>query len=215
MTTGTTDQALRAAWQQARQRLDARQLLGGARPGLSLRIPGTDTMWFGSAADDAEPRCIAWRGPPDGEAGLHALVYARRDDVCALASGGGDFGLRLADFGGCMPGVFDEQVRHLGHMPAALQSAGQLPAALAGGTNVLMLDGRALVLGMTATRLMLNAELFEKCAKAYVLALAAGGPLRPLPWIVRHVANRRLLKDEQRARERTRQGLLPEESQGY
>ena len=72
-----------------------------------------------------------------------------------------------------------------------------------------------MVLGMTPSRLAMNAELFEKCATAYVLAVASGGPVRPLPWIVRHVANRHLMKDEQRARGRVRAGLAPEETKGY
>jgi hypothetical protein len=70
-------------------------------------------------------------------------------------------------------------------------------------------------LGMTAMRLALNAELFEKCAKAHVLAVAGGGRARALPWIVRFVANRRLRHDEQRAAQRFAQGLLAEETQGY
>ena len=36
--------------------------------------------------------------------------------MCAVAAASGDFGLCLADFGGALPGVFDEQVRHLGRM---------------------------------------------------------------------------------------------------
>jgi hypothetical protein len=48
-----------------------------------------------------------------------------------------------------------------------------------------------------------------------VLAVAGGGRVRPLPWIVRLVANRRLRKDEQRATLRLAQGLLPEETKGY
>lgn len=131
-----------------------------------------------------------------------------------MASGGGPFGLGLADFEGMMPGVFDEQVRHLGRMapPPSISSLGK---ALKLGGNVLMMQGQPIVLGMTGARLALNAELFEKCAKAYLLATAGGGNVRPLPWIVRYVANRRLMKDEGRARLRVRQGLLPEESKGY
>ena len=114
-----------------------------------------------------------------------------------------------------LPSVFDEQVRHLGRMPAAQALRAGWHEALAGGSNVLVLDRLPLVLGTTPSRLVLNAELFEKCAKACVLAIAAGGDPAPLPWIVRHVANRRLLKDEARARARVAQGQLPEESRGY
>ena len=68
---------------------------------------------------------------------------------------------------------------------------------------------------MPATRLALNTELFEKCAKAYVLAAASGGAVRPLPWLVRRVANGRLRKDRRAAVARWAQGLLPEEAKGY
>lgn len=218
--------ALREQWLHWRERLAAKRLLIGEGASLALRIPGSTAMWFGRADDD-EPRRIDRidridrtehedRGMRDVE--LHAAVLAAREDACAIAFGGGRFGAMLADFGGAMPGVFDEQVRHLGLMPAPIMDAGKLEAigpALARGGNVLIVGGRPLVLGTTPMRLGLNAELFEKCATAYVLAAATGGPVRPLPWIVRHVANGRLLKDERRARERVRAGLLPEEAKGY
>jgi hypothetical protein len=212
----TGELTLRALWQELRERLTAKRLLLGPAPSLSLRIPGGDDMWFGSAAD-AEPQCLEWRTLPAAErgSGLHAAAYTLRDDICAVVAGGGDFGQRLADFGGAMPGVFDEQVRHLGVMSPPPQRVDGLAPALRCGANVLLVQGQPMVLGMTGARLALNAELFEKCAKAYVLAVAGGGRVKPLPWIVRHVANGRLMKDEKRARLRTRSGLLPEESKGY
>lgn len=204
------EEDLQALWLALRERLAARQLLG-AQASLSLRVPGRDVLWFGSAGD-AAPWRLAWRGL--GAGALHARVYAARDDVCAVLHGGGPFGSLLADFGGDMPGVFDEQVRHLGRRVAVCDEAG-LPDALRPGGNALLLDRQPLLLGMTGARLGLNAELFEKCAKAYVLAVAGGGRVRPLPWVVRHVAGGRLVKDERRARLRVRSGLLPQESKGY
>lgn len=203
-------------WRQCRDRLAARGLLQGQSSGLSLRIPGTDAMWLGMA-DDTQPRRIArLQGPlPDSLASLHAEVYAAREDVGAIASGGGEFGRQLADFGGAIPGVFDEQVRHLGRMAAPVSRFDLIAGALAAGGNALIFRGQPLVLGTTPTRLGMNAELFEKCATAYVLAVASGGPVKALPWIVRHVANRRLMKDERRARHCVRAGRMPEETQGY
>jgi ribulose-5-phosphate 4-epimerase/fuculose-1-phosphate aldolase len=201
-------------WQQLRDRFVARMPIpDGAEASLSLRIPGQPAMWFGDASADA-PRQVPLASA-SGEAAVHAAVYAARADAGAIAAGGGTYGLSLADFGGTMPQVFDEQARHLGPMGPAAAAPGDLAASLRGGGNVLLLQGRPLCLGTTATRLSLNAELFEKCAKAYVLAAAAGGPVRPLPWFVRMIANRRLRKDELRAAQRLAQGLLPEESQGY
>lgn len=207
------EEALREQWLQLRERLQARRLLAAEGASLSLRIPHCDAMWFGQAVD-AQPQRVPLRAA-SGVAQLHAAAYAARSDVGAIAVGGGEFGRCLADFGGAMPQVFDEQARHLGPMGAAAVELRELAPALRQGGNVLLMQGQPVCLGMTAMRLALNAELFEKCAKAYVLAVAIGGPVRPLPWIVRRVANGRLHKDEQRATLRFAQGLLPEETKGY
>ncbi|WP_028225002.1 hypothetical protein [Paraburkholderia ferrariae] len=210
-----TELELARLWHLLRERLATGQLLEGIAPALSLRVPGTDAMWFGEI-DDQEPSRTSWQNYPGvaSAVAIHSRVYAARDDVCAVATGGGRFGLALADFGGTMPGVFDEQVRHLGRMPPPAITH-ELPRALALKGNVLLVNRQPLVMGMTGARLALNAELFEKCAKAYVLATASAGRVKPLPWIVRYVANRRLARDEGRARLRVLQGLLPEESKGY
>lgn len=204
-----TEDKLRQEWSALRDRLQAKRLLEGEGASLSLRIPGSDAMWFGLAAD-AQPQRMPLRTVLQ-QAAAHTQAYAQRADAGAVAVGGGAFGGCLADFGGAMPQVFDEQARHLGPMPPARGAA----TVLDGRGNVALVAGRPVCLGMTATRLALNAELFEKCAKAYVLALAGGGRVRPLPWIVRLVANGRLAKDQQRAAARFVQGLLPEESKGY
>ncbi|MGM9491051.1 hypothetical protein [Ideonella sp. YS5] len=201
------DTTLRALWIEIRDRLAARQLLRGAGAGVSLRIPGSGELWFGAAADEA-PRRLA-------DVPLHTALYAARPDVGAIAVGGGVFGACLADFGGRMPEVFDEQARHLGRMGPAVRSTESFVTSLRAGGNALLVDGVTVCLGTTGSRLALNAELFEKCAKAYVLAAAAGGPVKPLPWWVRHIANGRLRKDQGRAAARLAQGLLPEESRGY
>ena len=209
----TTEESLRQQWLHLRERLQAKRLLAADGASLSLRIPVGDAMWFGHAIDAAPQRVLIGSASADGAA--HAAVYAARDDAGAIAVGGGEFGRCLADFGGAMPQVFDEQARHLGPMGLAAAELRELARSLRKGGNVLLMQGRPLCIGMTATRLALNAELFEKCAKAYVLAVAGGGRVRALPWLVRFVANRRLHKDEQRATQRFAQGLLPEETKGY
>jgi hypothetical protein len=196
---------LKDRWWALRARLLDKQLLQPPGGTLSLRIPGADAMWFGEATD-AAPQRLVWRGTAALVVGaaLHASIYRARGDAGAVATGGGTFGRCLADFGGAMPQVFDEQARHLGGMGDA-----------AAGGNVRLMDGLPVCLGSTATRLALNAELFEKCAKAWVLAVATGGRVAPLPWFVRVIANRRLARDQREAARRLRMGLLPEESQGY
>jgi hypothetical protein len=252
MTSEATNMAkvLRDQWLRCRERLAERHLLEAGRASLSLRWPGASMMWFGLAADPL-PTSMAWADPtpPDAPAAIHAAIYRLRPDVGAIAGGGGFFGAHLADFGGLLPQVFDEQARHLGPMgeaiatPVALgRSLDHFPAkwipvcvakmrsnkelelssasievekALASGGNALLVEGMPFCLGTTATRMAQNAELFEKCATAYVLAAAAGGTIRPLPWLVRWIANGRMKKDQRRAAERFTAGRLPEESQGY
>jgi hypothetical protein len=209
----TIEETLRQQWQDLRGRLQAKHLLPADGASVSLRIPGSDTMWFGQAID-AAPQQVSF-GAAVGDGLVHATAYAARHDVGAVAVGGAAFGRCLVDFGGAMPQAFDEQARHLGAMGPAAAELRELRSSLRRGGNVMLLQGRPLCLGMTAMRLALNAELFEKCAKAYVLAAAGGGRVRPLPWIVRFVANRRLYKDERRATLRFAQGLLAEETKGY
>ena len=209
----TIDETLRQHWWDLRERLQAKHLLPADGASVSLRIPGGDAMWFGQAID-AAPQRMSF-GAASGDGLVHAATYAARRDVGAIAVGGAAFGRCLADFGGAMPQAFDEQARHLGAMGLAATELRELGTSLRRGGNVLLVQGRPVCLGMTAMRLALNAELFEKCAKAYVLAVAGGGRVRPLPWIVRFVANRRLYKDEQRAAQRFAQGRLAEETKGY
>jgi ribulose-5-phosphate 4-epimerase/fuculose-1-phosphate aldolase len=211
-----TEHLLREQWQALRQRLSAKGLMDAEQAGLSLRLPGGAAMWFASAPEEA-PRQL----PLDGSsrategAGLHAAIYRLRPDVGAIVSGGGRFGQCLADFGGVLPQVFDEQARHLGRMGVPVVSLVALERSVGTGGNAVLVRGQPVCLGMTGTRMALNAELFEKCAKAYVLAAAAAGGARQLPWLVRFIANGRLRKDQRRATRSFSLGLLPEESKGY
>ncbi|MET0549991.1 MAG: hypothetical protein ABW002_12065 [Xanthomonas sp.] len=206
---------LEALWLQTRERLLAKRLLGEEAAALALRCPGSTAMCCG-ALDSERPQWLDWRDPAlPAAAQVHAQVYLRRPDVGASAWSAGLFGLRLADVGGVLPQVFDEQARHIGPMPAPFSAVEALANAPADGGNALLLGGRPLCLGITAQRLALNVELFEKCAKAYVLAAATGGQVRALPWWVRRIANGRLRKDQMRAAAAFAAGELPAESKGY
>ena len=209
----TMEAFVQEEWSRLRERLQAKRLLEAEGASLSLRIPGSDAMWFGHAGS-AAPQRVPWRAAA-GAGELHAAAYAARRDVGAIAAGGAEYGRCLADWGGAMPQVFDEQARHIGPMGPPAAQMHELARSLRGGGNALLVRGQPVCMGMTAMRLALNAELFEKCAKAYVLASACGGPVRALPWLVRRVANGRLRKDERRAAERFARGLLPDEAKGY
>jgi ribulose-5-phosphate 4-epimerase/fuculose-1-phosphate aldolase len=198
------------------RRLDAKHLLGDGGS-VSVRLPGTQEMLLGAAGK------VPVRVPfaaAQAEQLSHAAVYRARPDVGAIAVGGGVYGRTLGDFGGELPQVFDEQARHLGRTALPLRALfadteTDAVRCLSAGGNAWFCGNIALVFGSTAQRLVLNAELLEKCAKAYVLAKASGSAVHTLPWWVCHIANGRLKKDQKRARERFASGQLPEEVKGY
>jgi ribulose-5-phosphate 4-epimerase/fuculose-1-phosphate aldolase len=182
-----------------------------------VRLPGTQDMLFGAPEKACERVSFA---NAQGQQAWHAAVYRNRADVGAIALGGGIYARQLGNFGGDLPQVFDEQARHLGRTARPLSElSGNAEAAatrcLTTGGNAWSCGDAVLVFGSTAQRLALNAELLEKCAKAYVLAKATGAPVHTLPWWVCHIANGRLKKDQRRASDRFAQGLLPEEVKGY
>jgi hypothetical protein len=206
--------------QRARERLAGQGLaepyVAGLAASLSLRLPGEPAMLL-LLATETVPQRVPFPVSANGAAALHASIYAERNDVGAIVVGGGPFGEALADLGGVLPQVFDEQARHLGTMrgPVAKLSGAALADALATGANSVLVEGVPVCMGTTCQRMVFNAELFEKCAKAYVLAASTGGQVTTLPWLVTRIANGRMRKDERRAAERFAQGLLPEESRGY
>lgn len=206
---------LKEQWAATRDRLVAKGLLAGAGASLSVRCPGGTSMWFGASVDSA-PVLLDWSDAlADPAMTVHAVAYARRPDIGAVARGGGPFGMRLAGFGGALPQVFDEQARYIGPMPPALDDEQRLEHALGTPGSALILHGSPLCWATTPRRLGLNAELFEKCAKAYVLAVATGGRIRSLPWWVRRIANSRLAKDQRAAADAFERGEQPIERAGY
>lgn len=178
---------------QAAARLTAKGLFNDAGDSLSLRLPGTGRMLL---LDHGQaPREVELGQAGDEVAALHARLYQLRGDIGAAALLSPRWSLQLQGLNEAMPSVFDEQARHIGRSwaPATVT---QLPALLAGGGNAGPLEGRLLVLGVTRNRMLFNAELFEKCAMAYVLARLGGRRVKRVPWWVRLIAGRRLQKDQ-------------------
>lgn len=198
----------RAAW----RRLSEKGLasFGGS---LSLRVPGaaTFTLIEDRATDASSDHAFDASG---GVAGVHAAIYRARPDVGAVFISRQPWARNLSDLQLTMPAVFDEQVRHLGKRVERLAwPVADLPnraaEALATQANAYVLDDAVLCLGLTRDRLVFNAELLEKCAKAFVLATLTGLPVRKLPWLVQFIANRRLLKDERSAAQAYARGDVP------
>jgi ribulose-5-phosphate 4-epimerase/fuculose-1-phosphate aldolase len=212
--TGPLMGVLEHAW----QRLMRQGLISPMAASISLRLPGSTRMLVCGGADGrVDETDWSERSGHSSDLDLHAAIYRVRGDVGAVAVGGGPFARALAGFGGTLPCIFDEQARHLGGIPepVAGADAGHLRAALSKGGNAVLVAGMPVCLGMTCQRLIFNAELFEKCAKAWVLAIAAGGQPRTLPWWVRRIANGRLRRDERRAARSFASSQLPEERNTY
>ena len=181
---------------QAAARLTTKGFFQQSSDSLSLLQPGSGLMLL--LQQGGEVRQVALERPTDNLSRLHAEVYRLRGDVGAVATLSPRWSLQLGELGEAMPAVFDEQARHIGRSwaPATAQ---QLPTLLAAGGNAGLVDGHLLALGVTRNRMLFNAELFEKCAMAYVLARLGGGRVRQVPWWVRMIAGRRLLKDQANA----------------
>ena len=90
-----------------------------------------------------------------------------------------------------------------------------LEQAIANGANIAIFGTRRVCLGVTPERIVFNAELFEKCAKAFVIARCSGGTVRRIPWWVRVIAGGRLKKDQARATESLDAGRIPEGMNAY
>ena len=144
---------------------------------------------------------------------VHAAIYRHRPDVGAILTSSLPWCFWLA-LGGIMPAVFDEQVRYLGPQVERLPLVGTelTPGAIAilkRGANAFLLDQETICLGLTTERAVLNVELLEKCAQAYILASLTLHPIGTIPFYVRFVAARRLRRDEKHAAEAYARGEAP------
>lgn len=182
--------------EEAVERLRAGGLLAQGGAAVSLLLPQERAMLL--HAGTGHCRKVDLSAPEEGVASLHAAAYRLRPDAGAIATLAPRWSMLAAAIGGDMPPVFDEQVRHIGRSWCA-RSREHLAASLASGGNAGFMEDALMVLGVTVNRMVFNAELFEKCAKAYVLAHSTGARVGRIPWWVRTIAGRRLLADERRA----------------
>jgi ribulose-5-phosphate 4-epimerase/fuculose-1-phosphate aldolase len=144
---------------------------------------------------------LSTRDDPDER---HLAFYQDRADVGAVLIFHPPWANALGLVQRDMPGLFDEQVRHLGRKVACFS-----PVALKSGDNAFLLEDGVLCFGMTLERLIFNAELLEKCAKAFLLAHSTGAKLTLVPWWVRMIAGKRLLRDEMFAAACHADGIKP------
>jgi ribulose-5-phosphate 4-epimerase/fuculose-1-phosphate aldolase len=193
----------------AYDRLADKGLLATGQGSVAIRDPRSgDFLRWDGAGDVQEKRL-------QESLTIESLIFARRPGVGGVIVAQPSWGVSLHRIDCVMPALFDEQVRQLGPSVETLDwSPGQAVSTsdagkLARGDAVYLWNGQVLVLGYTLERAVFNLELFEKCAKSYLLAHQTGGSVSQVPWWVRLIAFRRLRRDEKKAALAYQQRVMP------
>lgn len=127
---------------------------------------------------------------PSMESGMHSIIYRKRSDVNAIVHTHQIYGSVFALINTPIPCLFDEVSLSLGPVievvPYAFSGSDTLARnvgrTLAGGANACIIQNHGIVaLGRTLDEAILHAELLEKVAHIYCLALSTGKPVTTLP----------------------------------
>lgn len=127
---------------------------------------------------------------PSIEAGLHGIVYSNRPDVNAVVHTHQIYGSVFAVLNQSIPALFDEVSFALGQsvdiIPYALSGSPELAAhvgsKLSNNANAYIIQNHGiLALGKNLDKAILHAELLEKVAHIYCLALSTGKTVSALP----------------------------------
>ena len=127
---------------------------------------------------------------PSVEAGMHSIIYRKRPDVNAIVHTHQIYGSVFGLINTPIPALFDEVAFSLGQMveivPYALSGSPDLVNNVAGklsnNANAYIIQNHGiLAFGMNLDKAILNAELLEKVAHIYYLALSTGKPVNTLP----------------------------------
>jgi L-ribulose-5-phosphate 4-epimerase len=127
---------------------------------------------------------------PSVEAGMHSIIYRKRPDVNAIVHTHQVYGSVFGLINTPIPALFDEVAFSLGQMveivPYALSGSPDLVNNVAGklsnNANAYVIQNHGiLALGKNLDKAIINAELLEKVAHIYYLALSTGKPINTLP----------------------------------
>ncbi len=197
-------------------RLRAKALFGRPDDSVSVRIPGREELLL-ALPDTEEIRSVRFDHQDDGASGLHAAVHRTRPDAGAVLIGTTPWSAALASIEMTVPVLFDEQARHIGKTedPVPAGQPERALHALRGGGNVALHGDQRICIGTTANRVVFNADVFEKCCKAFVIAYATGHRIHEVPALVRYIASRRLHKDQKRAAASYEEGRIPKGMDAY
>jgi ribulose-5-phosphate 4-epimerase/fuculose-1-phosphate aldolase len=197
-------------------RLRNKSLFGYAGDSVSMRIPG-EAKFLLAMPDSDQLREVGFDEKGNEAASFHASVYRARGDAGAVLIGRTPWSVAVATLDVAVPTLFDEQARHIGRTedPVHVGRRERAIAALRGGGNVALYGDQRICVGTTPDRVVFNADLFEKCAKAFVIAHASGHRIRRVPGWVRYIAGGRLKKDQKRAAETYEAGEIPQGMDAY
>lgn len=127
---------------------------------------------------------------PSIESGLHIAIYRNRPDVHAVVHTHQTYGSVFAILNMPIPPLFDEVSLALGAsveiIPYAISGSPELAAnaasKLSNHANAYIIQNHGiLALGQNLDQAVLHAELLEKVAQIYYLALSTGRPVSTLP----------------------------------
>lgn len=134
---------------------------------------------------------------PSMESGMHGAIYRERPDVNAVVHTHQTYGSVFALLNLPIPALLDEVSFALGEsvevVPYALSGSAELAANVAGklsdNSNAYIIQNHGiLALGKNMDKALLAAELLEKVAHIYYLALSTGKPVTLLPDQIREMA---------------------------
>ncbi|MFA5322667.1 MAG: class II aldolase/adducin family protein [Smithella sp.] len=124
------------------------------------------------------------------ESAMHSIIYKKRPDVHAIVHTHQAYGSVFSLINTPIPALFDEVAFSLGQLvdvvPYALSGSPELVNHVAGklsnNANAYILQNHGiLALGRDLDKAILHAELLEKVARIYCLALSTGKPVTTLP----------------------------------
>lgn len=127
---------------------------------------------------------------PSVESAMHSVIYRNRPDVGAIVHTHQPYGSIFSLINTAIPALFDEVAFSLGQIidvvPYALSGSPELVQNVAGklsnNANAYILQNHGiLALGKDLDKAILHAELLEKVAHIYYMALATGRPVTTLP----------------------------------
>jgi L-ribulose-5-phosphate 4-epimerase len=134
---------------------------------------------------------------PSVEAGMHAVIYRHRPDVNAVVHTHQIFASIFCLINRPIPALFDEVSFTLGAtvevvpygLSGSVDLVNNVASKLSNNANAYIIQNHGIIaLGKSLDKAMLAAELLEKVAHIYSLALATGIPVTELPAATREMA---------------------------